>query len=268
MRQSWHPGPYLPPLAKMLRSKPAQNKRALGRLLLGLVAASLLLPATAYPVPPKNKAKTPAVRWDEEHPGCTFSRGDDGKYRYGLWYDNVGITVAVDSQELEKVHRRHEPFFGVLLTIRYRGQSSLDLTAENISLEFVKHFQVVQPALDPDAFAEKVQNDADELDHQTAREVERHPEKKQEQEAYMRAFLKDTAELQEFLGKNSLRSTRLDAGNLQASGWVLFSTDSKWISGWKKQEEFILRVPIAGVVFEFPFNLPPKPGEEMLRKRQ
>ena len=210
----------------------------------------------------------PDVRWDEGQPGCTFSRGDDGRFRYGLWSDEVGITLAVDSQELEKVHRRHQPFFAVLLDLRYRGQDALEVSVENISLEFVKHFKVVQTSLDPDSFSEKVQNDADELDHQTAREVEKHPEQKAAKEAYMKAFLKDSAELQEFVGKSSLRPTRLGPGNPEAAGWVLFSTDSKWINGWKKQEEFILRVPLDGKLFEFPFKLPPKPGEVMLRKRQ
>jgi hypothetical protein len=84
----------------------------------------------------------------------------------------------------------------------------------------------------------------------------------------VRAFLKDSAELQEFVGKNSLRPTRLGPGNSEASGWVLFSTNSKWIGGWKKQEEMILRVPIDEKIFEFPFKLPPKPGEELLRKRE
>jgi hypothetical protein len=233
---------------------------------LALAAASLLLPGAAHAS--KTKSKTPAVRWDEERPGCTFSRGDDGKYRYGLWSDDAGITLAVDSQELEKVHRRHEPFFGVLLTVRYRGEGSLDLTTDNISLEFVKHFKVVQTSLDPDDFAGKVQNDADELNHQTAREVEKHPEKKDEKEALLRAFLKDSTELQEFVGKNTLRATRLGPGHPETSGWMLFSTQSKWIGAWKKQEEFILRVPFDGKVFEFPFKLPPKPGEVMLRKRQ
>jgi len=65
-----------------------------------------------------------------------------------------------------------------------------------------------------------------------------------------------------------LRPTRLGPGNPEASGWVLFSTNSKWISGWKKQEEFILRVPLDGTMFEFPFKLPPKPGEVMLRRRE
>jgi hypothetical protein len=176
--------------------------------------------------------------------------------------------VAVDSQELEKVHRRHEPFFAVLLNVRYRGPGSLDFGVQNISLEFVKHFRVVQTALDPDEFADKVQSDADELDHETAREVEKHPEQKEQKEAFVRAFLKDSTELLEFVGKNSLRPTRLGAGSSETSGWVLFSTESKWISGWKKQEEFILRVPVDRKVFEFPFKLPPKPGEAILRRRE
>ncbi|MGC1452673.1 MAG: hypothetical protein WA830_21800 [Candidatus Sulfotelmatobacter sp.] len=237
-------------------------------LLLTLALGSLLSPVTGSAAPRKDKTKIPDVRWDEGHPGCTFSRGDDGKFRYGLWSDEVGITLAVDSQELEKVHRRHQPFFAVLLDLRYRGQGALEVSIENISLEFVKHFKVVQTSLDPDSFSEKVQNDADELDHQTAREVEKHPEQKEAKEAYMKAFLKDSAELQEFVGKSSLRPTRLGPGNPETAGWVLFSTDSKWINGWKKQEEFILRVPLDGKMFEFPFKLPPKPGDVMLRKRQ
>jgi hypothetical protein len=238
------------------------------RFFVALSIASLLVPNAGSAVPRNAKTRIPAVRWDEQRPGCTYSRSDDGKYRYAMWYENVGITLAVDSQEVEKVHRRHEPFFGVLLTVRYRGQEPLDLDVGNISLEFVKHFKVVQTSLDPDTFSEKVQNDADQLDHETAREAEKHPEKKEAKEAYLRAFLKDSAELQEFVGKNSLRPTRLGPGNPETSGWVLFSTDSKWIGGWKKQEEFILRVPIHGKMFEFLFKLPPKPGEVMLRKRE
>jgi hypothetical protein len=216
----------------------------------------------------KDKNKIPAVRWQEGNPGCTFARDDDGKYRYGVWSDDAGVVLAVDSQELEKVHRRHQSFFAVLLTVRYRGQTSLEVSTDNISLQFMKHFQVVQRALDPDGFSDKVQNDADTLNDETARQVEKHPEQREQKEAYVRAFLKDSAELQEFVGKNSLRPTRLSPGKAETSGWVLFSTDSKWISRWKKQEEFILRVPLAGKVFEFPFRLPPKPGETILRKRE
>jgi hypothetical protein len=234
---------------------------------LAIAAASLLLPDAGHAYPPKNKSKIPAVRWDEQRPGCTFTRGDDGKYRYGLWSDDAGITLAVDSQELEKVHRRHETFFSVLLDVRYRGPGTVDFGVDNISLEFVNHFHVVQTSLDPESFSAKVQNDADELNHQTAREVKKHPETKEEKEAFLRAYLKDSAELQEFVGKNSLRATQLSPGNPETSGWILFSTQSKWIGEWKKPEEFILRVPFDGKIFEFPFKLPPKPGEVMLRKR-
>jgi hypothetical protein len=241
--------------------------RALGGLAVILAFASLPLDR-ARAAPGSDKSSIPAVRWDENLPGCTFSRTDDGRFLYGLWSGDVGVTLAVDSQELEKVHRRHEPFFAAMLTVRYRGPGALDLGTEAISLEFVKHFHVIQLAMDPDAFAAKVQNDADALDHETALEVQRHPERKDAKEAYVRAFQKDSAELLEFVGKNSLRPTRLGPGNAETNGWVLFSADSKWISGWKKQEEFILRMPLDGKMFEFPIKLPPKPGDVMLRRRE
>jgi len=242
-----------------------RRQHRVGRGLVLAIAAASLLPHSSFAS--KKKEKTPAVRWAEGNPGCTLALGDDGKFRYGLWYGDIGMTLAVDAQELEKVHRRHEPFFGVLLDVKYRGQSSLDFGVDKISLEFVKHFQVQQLALDPDDFSAKVQSDADTLNDQTAREVEKHPEQKEQKEAFVRAFLKDSAELEEFVGKNSLRPTKLTPGHEEVTGWLLFSTKSKWIGKWKKQEEFILRVPVNGVVYEFPFKLPPKPGETILRKR-
>jgi len=238
---------------------------AVGRC--ALLLAVLSSPAIGEAVPGKDAAKPPAVRWDETHPGCTFSRTEDGKYRYGLWAGDVGIILAVDSQELEKVHRRHEPFFSVWLSLHYRGKNSLDVSAEKISLELITHFKVVQTALDPDSFAAQVQDDADQLDHQTAREIEKHPEQKASKEAYVRAFQKDSAELVEFVSKNSLRAARLNPGYPEVSGWVMFSTRNKWIGGWKKREEFILRLPLDGKIFEFPFRLPPKEGELILRHR-
>lgn len=232
-----------------------------------LLIAACLLSGFAAARPSDQKSKAPAVRWDEQYPGCTISRTNDGKYLYGLWSGDVGVTLAIDAQELEKVRHRHEPFFAVLLKIRYRGQAKLEVGTENITLQFLKHFQVTQTSLDPDTFAERVQTDADEVDHETAREIEKHPDRKDAKEAYARAFQKDAAELIEFVSKNGLRSTTLDAGNPEANGWIFFSTSSKWISGWKKEEDFVLRIPLDGKVFEFPFRLPPKPGEIMLRKR-
>src|SRR5258708_14301757 len=169
-------------------------------------AANVALGSKALPKPP-------VLRWEEAPPGCTFSRTEDGKYHYGLWSDDVVITVAVDSQELEKVRRRHEPFFGVLLSVRYRGQGAVEVSAENISLEFVRHFQVIQTSLDPDDFSAQVQNDANELDHQTAREIEKHPEQKESKESYMRAFQKDAPQLLEFVSTTILPSAPLSPAN-------------------------------------------------------
>jgi hypothetical protein len=221
----------------------------------------------ASPASPAHDKKIPAARWDEQTPGCTFSQGPDGKLRYGMSLADVALVVAVDAQELEKVHRRHEPFFAVLLEVRNREQQAIEVKPDKITLEFVEHFQVEQPALDADIFSEKIQNDADALNEQVAREVKKNPEKKAEKESFVRAYLKDSAELQEFVGKNSLRRTQLDGANPETSGWVLFSTKSKWIGGWKKQEEMILRVPMGGKIYEFPFTLPPKAGQVLLRKR-
>src|SRR5208337_3812137 len=116
---------------------------------------------------------------------------------------DVGMILAIDAQELEKVHRRHEPFFSALLEVRYRGKGTLDFDPGTISLEFVKLFHVIQTSLDPDDYAKKIQDDADALDHETKREIEKHPEKKNEKDAFARAFQKESAELQEFVSKDS-----------------------------------------------------------------
>ena len=71
----------------------------------------------------------------------------------------------------------------------------------------------------------------------------------------------------EFLKTRSLRATKLESGHPEASGWVFFSTKSKWIDGLHKQEEFVLRVPLGDRVVEFPFSLPPSEGDLILRSR-
>ena len=228
--------------------------------------ALLSLPNTAGAVW-KDKKQQPTLRWTEGQPGCTFSRGDDGKYRYSLWTPDYGVIVAVDSQELEKVHRRVEPFFGVELTLHYRGQGSLEVPPGGATLEFVRHFNVVQHSLGPEGFAQKTQNDADERDHQAQREIEKHPERKEEREKFLQTYQKEVDEFLDFLTKRAMRGVTLGPANSEVKGWVLFSVDSKWIGGWKKPEEFILRLPLAGRVLEFPFSLPATQGDLILRKR-
>jgi hypothetical protein len=216
----------------------------------------------------KDKARPPVVRWDEAQPGCTFSRGDDGKYRYGLWSGDVGIVLAVDAREVQIIRHRIEPIFGVLLEIHYRGTGSVDADPGTVTLQFMKHFKIVQPALDPNDYAQKIQSDADALDDEARRALAKHPEEKQVREARMQDYQKSVSELIEFLTKNNLRVAHLDPGNPEASGWVFFRTDSKWIGSWKSQEEFVLRLPLDGKIFEFPFRLPPSKGEVLLQKRE
>jgi len=218
----------------------------------------------------KDKRTPPplAVRWAEEQPGCTFSRGDDGKYRYGLWSGDAGITLAVDAREVQVIQHRNWPIFGVLLTIRYRGVESLDASPDGITLQFMKHFKVVQTSLDPDGYSEKIQSDADAFDDETRRAVAKHPEKKQALETRLQDYQKSANEMIEFLSRNSLRPARLDRANPEVSGWVFFDTKTKWLGGWKTQEEFVLRLPLDGKIFEFPFKLPPEKGELLLQKRE
>jgi hypothetical protein len=230
------------------------------------LAFAALLPG--WCMPSKKQPQPAIIRWSEDRPGCTFSRSDDGKYRYALWTQDVGLTLAVDAREVQIIRHRIEPIFAVLLTIRYRGTESLDVSPDGITLQFMKHFKVVQSSVDPDDYAQKVQGDADALDHETAREVAKHPEEKAAREARLQDYQKSVSELIEFLSQNSLRIAHLNQGNPEVSGWVYFNTDNKWLGGWKPQEQFVLRVPLAGKVFEFPFKLPPKEGELLLRKRQ
>jgi hypothetical protein len=207
------------------------------------------------------------LRWEEGQAGCTFSRDDDGKYRYGLWTADFGIVVAVDSQELEKVRRRVQPIFALQLTAHYRGKDSFDVAPGKITLEFVKHYHDLQPSLDPDSLARKQQDDVETLVRETERAIRKHPEKKAEKEAFLTDRQKDAAEMVVFLNTRSLRAARLDPGHPEVGGWVLFSTKSKWIGDLRKQEEFVLRVPLEGRVVEFPFSLPPSEDDLILRRR-
>jgi hypothetical protein len=233
-----------------------------------LSAAMALLTAATPSSASSKKNANPTLRWAESQPGCTFSRDTDGKYRYALWTADYGVVVAVDSQELQLAHKRvPEPYFAVQLTVRYRGQSVLVVNPRKATLEFVKHFKLIQPALDPESFAHTTQADADEVEHQTQREIEKHPERKEDREKYVQAYQKDAAEFLEFLTSRTLPAVRLDPTHAEVSGWILFSAKSKWVGEWKKPEEFVLQLPLGDRILEFPFALPPQRGDLILRQR-
>jgi len=229
----------------------------------------LVLGSAAWAISPASD-KTPVastLRWEEGRPGCTFSRDDDGKYRYGFWTDDFGMILAVDSQELEKVRRRAQPILALQLTLRYRGKDSIEVAPSKITLEFVKHYHDAHSALDPDTLAGKEREEADALAEETNRAISKHPEKKTEKEATLAARQKDAADMIEFLKTRTLRAGTLDTNHPEATGWVLFSVTSKWIPELQKQEEFLLRVLIGDRIVEFPFSLPPSEGDLILRRR-
>jgi hypothetical protein len=262
--------------------KPARLRLGLRIACIGVISGCVAFassgpvgPLPAAPVPHNNDndkdkgALQPAtVRWDEQQPGCTFSRSDDGKFHYGMWAGDVGIVLAVDAREMQIIRHRIEPILAVMLTIRYRGADSLDAGADAVTLQFVKHFKVVQPSLDPDAYIQKIQADADAFDDETRRGVAKHPEEKERRETRLQEYQKSVNELIEFLSQNSLRPAHLDRATPEVRGWVFFDTKSKWLGGWKPQEEFVLRLPLDGKIFEFPFKLPPEAGKFVLQKRQ
>ena len=214
------------------------------------------------------KKPQPTVeRWTAGSPCCTFARSNDGKYRYRVATPDYEVTLAVDSQELTLMRRRVEPFFSVLIDVHYHGATALPVNPSAASLEFVKHHKVVQTALDPDSFALRTQDDADQLEFETEREIKKHPDKKDEREHYVQAYQKEVATFLEFLSRSCLPAVQLDSANQQVSGWLLFSTRSKWLGSWKTPEQFLLRLPMGDRVLEFPFSLPPEQGDLILRKR-
>lgn len=226
-----------------------------------------MLISTSSAILSQNNPAKPTLRWTEGQPGCTFSADDDGRYRYGLWTTDFGIVLAVDSQELQKAGRRTEPIFTALLTLRYRGHDPLSLDPHAITLEFVTHARDLHSALDPDELSARFKADAESFAQASARDIRKHPGKKEELESKLQEHQKNVADMLRFLAAQSLRTLQLDRAHSEASGWIYFSATSKWIGDWKRQEEFILRIPLADQLVEFPFALPPSAGDLLLRRR-
>src|SRR5580704_2185678 len=167
----------------------------------------------------------------------------------------VRFHLVVASQELQRTSRRLDPFIGLVLSFRYRGTGQQEIGADHISLEFATHSHVVHGALDPEAFSTEYQNNVDAFAEDNEREILKHPEKKDEKEAIVRAYEKELVQVQEFLTTRGLHSAKLDSSSPEISGWIFFRAKDKWIGGWKKKEEFVLRIPLGNRVVEFPFTL-------------
>jgi hypothetical protein len=232
-----------------------------------LISPVLLVLACSTGVSARKAPVLPIIRWEEGKACCTFATGDDGKYRYSLSADDLVVTLVMDSQELQKVHRRPMAMLGVNLTLKYLGQNYVDVPRNQITLEAENHSHVILPCLNPDGLAAHLQSDMDVMNDEVAHQVEKHPETKEQQETLLQAHLKDTSEMIEFLSRNSLPSNRLDPVTREITGWVFFDTKNKWIGKWKEREKFTLRIQLEDRMLEFPFMLPPKDAGLILRRR-
>ncbi len=233
----------------------------LAAILIGYLLLSV--PAVAADQQP-----APTLRWAEGAPRCTLRRGEDGHTSYAISSTDFEITLSVDNQELEKVRHRSLPMIGVLVSLDYKGSEPLALSPSKSTLEFSKHFQVVQRPLPPNAMLQQLQQNMDDLtDEITHHQERKHPDQKDAQEAKLQQRLKDYTEMMDFISTRALRDGVLDSANTSASGWVFFSTKNRWIGPWRRPEQFVFRIPVENAVVEFPFELPPKGGKVELRRR-
>jgi hypothetical protein len=205
------------------------------------------------------------VRWTAGQPECAFRADDDGVYRYALATRDFAITLAVDSQELDKARQRIEPVLGLFLSVRFPNQNSAGLTPAGITLEFVKHFHDKERPLDPEHLAVRLTADREAATARAATNLRKHPEQKNEIEAELDNQQRSIDQMIEFLHGEMLQGP--PPGSNQTAGWLLFSTKNRWIGQLNQQEEFVLRIPLGTVVAEFPFTLPPTQGDIELRTR-
>ncbi len=229
------------------------------------IFTALLLSAVALA---GNPQPTATLHWDEGSPGCSIRRSEEGRTYYRLASQDFDFVLGVDNQELEKIRHRAVPMLGVLVSVNYKQGEVLPVVTSQSTLEFSKHFQVMQKALDPDTLLQQLQQDMDELtDEITHHQMRKHPELKDAKEAELQQRLKDYTEMMDFISTSSLREGGLDASKTSASGWIFFSIQNRWIGPWRRPEQFVFRMPLANAMVEIPFELPPKGGKLELRPR-
>ncbi|MFZ0480897.1 MAG: hypothetical protein WAL71_17290 [Terriglobales bacterium] len=219
----------------------------------------------ALPSHAKKKPEIATVRWTAGAPGCTFERGDDGRYRWTMSDKNLDVTLLVDSQELTKSRRRFYNVFGIYTSVTYKGQGDFEYPAD-LRLNFLRHHEVTEGYMDPAELENRLQNDLDTLVFETERQIKKNPAVKEQKTAYLQQYEKEGAEFIEFLTSQYLEPAKLNPGNAEAHGWVFFSTSNKWIGPWKEREDFILEVRMKDRAWQFPFSLPPSSDDLILRK--
>ena len=232
----------------------------MGKLVLAVCA--ILLPRLV-----QAKKQLPVVRWTAGAPGCTFERGDDGRYRWTMTGSDLTITVLVDSQELSESRRRFYHLLAVYVSVTYTGQNKFDFPAD-VRIDFVRHHDVLEPYEDPSELANRLQNDVDSRIFETERQIKKDPKIADEKTALLREYQKEAAEFIEFVSTQNLEpnTVTLSPGNPEAHGWVFFATSNRWIGPWKQREDFILSLSMKDKIWQFPFSLPPAEGDLILRK--
>lgn len=216
----------------------------------------------------QKKQVAPGVRWTEGAPNCALRNTPDGHTYYDLSGGDFDISLGVDRQELEKIPHRAKAMLGVIVAFHFKGSGQFEVQQNHFTLEFVKHFQVIQSSLDPDAMLKGLQDNIDDLTDEVERhEVKKHPDQKEAKEGELQARLKDYTEMMDFVSTRALRPVTLDSANSSVTGWVFFSVKNKWIGPWRRPEQFVLRMPVESLIIEFPFELPPKTGKIELRQR-
>jgi hypothetical protein len=217
--------------------------------------------------PAEKKRQLPSVRWTAGAPGCSFERGDDGKYRWTMSGNDLSITLIVDSQELAKSRRRFYHPLSVYVSVAYAGKGKFEFPAD-VRVEFVSHHNVVEAYLDPTELSNKMQNDVDSEIFKSERQIKKDPKSAEEKTARLREYQKEAAEFIEFLTTQGLdpNTVMLSPGNPEAHGWVFFATTNKWIGPWKEREDFVVSLWMKDRIWQFPFSLPPVEGDLILRK--
>jgi len=229
------------------------------------IAVCLLL--TAAPCQAAGKKQLPTVRWTAGAPGCTFERGDDGRYRWTMAGNDLTITLLVDSQELTKSRRRFYRLLGMYVSVTYTGQTKYEFPAD-VRIDFVRHHDVLEAYMDPTELSNRLQNDIDTKVFETERQIKKDPKIANEKTALLREYQKEASEFIEFLTTQGLDPDTmiLTPGNPEDHGWVFFETRNKWIGPWKEREDFVVSLWMKDSIWQFPFSLPPVPGDVILRK--